>query len=281
MRIDSHQHYWKPARGDYHWMTPPGTVLNRDYLPADLRPALERHKIRKTVLVQAAQTVAETEFLLELAASDDSIAGVVGWLDMEARDFPAQFERFRQNPRFIGLRPMLQDLEDDRWILRPAVVEALRHVADADFPFEFLTYTRHLPYVLEVLDAVPGLRAVIDHVSKPEIRAGKLDPWRELIAAAARHPNLFCKLSGMVTEADHRRWRAADLRPYVEHAVACFGYDRVMFGSDWPVCLLAASYDQVIGALNEILAATLDQDKEKNLFGLNAARFYKLAGEAA
>src|SRR5579875_702584 len=212
MRIDSHQHYWKPARGDYHWMTPPGTVLNRDYLPADLRPALERHKIRKTVLVQAAQTVAETEFLLELAASDDSIAGVVGWLDMEARDFPVQFERFRQNPRFIGLRPMLQDLEDDRWILRPAVVEALRHVAGADFPFEFLTYTRHLPYVLEVLDAVPGLRAVIDHVSKPEIRAGKLDPWRELIAAAARHPNLFCKLSGMVTEADHRRWRAADLR---------------------------------------------------------------------
>ncbi len=281
MRIDSHQHYWKPARGDYHWMTPPGTVLNRDYLPADLRPALERHKIRKTVLVQAAQTVAETEFLLELAASDDSIAGVVGWLDMEARDFPVQFERFRQNPRFIGLRPMLQDLEDDRWILRPAVVEALRHVAGADFPFEFLTYTRHLPYVLEVLDAVPGLRAVIDHVSKPEIRAGKLDPWRELIAAAARHPNLFCKLSGMVTEADHRRWRAADLRPYVEHAVACFGYDRVMFGSDWPVCLLAASYDQVIGALNENLAATLDQDKEKNLFGLNAARFYKLAGEAA
>ena len=154
MRIDSHQHYWKPARGDYHWMTPPGTALHRDYLPADLRPSLERHRIQKTVLVQAAQTVAETEFLLELAASDESIAGVVGWLDMEAPDFTAQFERFRRNPKFIGLRPMLQDLEDDRWILRPAVVETLRHVAGADFPFEFLTYKRHLPYVLEVLDAV-------------------------------------------------------------------------------------------------------------------------------
>jgi L-fuconolactonase len=281
MRIDSHQHYWKPSRGDYHWMTPPGTVLHRDYLPADLRPSLERHKIQKTVLVQAAQTVAETEFLLELAASDDSIAGVVGWLDMEAPDFTTQFEHFRRNPKFIGLRPMLQDLEDDRWILRSAVVEALRHVASADFPFEFLTYTRHLPYVLEVLDAVPGLRAAIDHVSKPEIRAGKLDPWRELIVAAARHPNLFCKLSGMVTEADHQHWRADDLRPYVEHVVACFGFDRVMFGSDWPVCLLAASYDQVIGALNSILASELDQDQEKNLFGLNAARFYKLTGDAA
>jgi L-fuconolactonase len=279
MRIDSHQHYWKPSRGDYHWMTPPGTVLHHDYLPADLRPALERHKIQKTVLVQAAQTVAETEFLLELAASDESIAGVVGWLDMEAPDFTVQFERFRSNPKFIGLRPMLQDLEDDRWILRPAVVEALRHVAGADFPFEFLTYSRHLPFVLEVLDAVPGLRAVIDHISKPEIRVGKLDPWRDWIAAVAQHPNLFCKLSGMVTEADHQHWCAEDLRPYVEHVVASFGFDRVMFGSDWPVCLLAGSYDQVIGALNEILATKLDKDKEEKLFGLNAARFYKLAPE--
>lgn len=281
MRIDSHQHYWKPARGDYRWMTPPGTVLHRDYLPADLRPSLKRHRIEKTVLVQAAQTVAETEFLLELAAADESIAGVVGWLDMEAPDFNVQFELFRCNPKFIGLRPMLQDLEDDRWILRPAVVEALHHVARADFPFEFLTYSRHLPFVLEVLDAVPGLRAVIDHVSKPEIRTGKLDPWRELIAKAARHPNLFCKLSGMVTEADHQLWSAEDLRPYVEHVVDCFGFDRVMFGSDWPVCLLAASYDQVIDALNEILAATLDQAHEGKLFGLNAARFYKLAPENA
>jgi L-fuconolactonase len=280
MRIDSHQHYWKPSRGDYRWMTP-GSVLHRDYLPADLRAVLERHNIQKTVLVQAAQTVAETEFLLELAASDESIAGVVGWLDMEAPDFAAQFERFRRNPKFIGLRPMLQDLEDDRWILRPAVVEALRHVARADFPFDFLTYPRHLPFVLQVLDAVPGLRAVIDHISKPDIRAGKLDPWREWMAAAARHPNVFCKLSGMVTEADHQHWRAEDLRPYVEHVAACFGFDRVMFGSDWPVCLLAASYDRVIGALDEILATRLDQDKEKKLFGLNAARFYKLeAGDA-
>ncbi len=281
MRIDSHQHYWKVKRGDYHWMTPSVTVLYRDYLPADLRPSLLRHNIQKTVLVQAAQTVAETDFLLDIAAADESIAGVVGWLDLEDPRFPEQFEQYRKHPKFIGLRPMLQDLTDDRWILRPQVIASLKLLAETDFPFEFLTYTRHLPFILQTLDSVPQLRAVIDHISKPEICAAKLDPWRELMKRASQHPNLFCKLSGMITEADHQRWSVNDLHPYVEHVVECFGFDRVMFGSDWPVCLLAGSYDQVIDALCEILAPKLTEETEHEVFGLNAVRFYKLKTEAA
>lgn len=280
MRIDSHQHYWKVSRGDYHWMTPAVPVLNRDYHPADLRPSLERHGIDKTILVQAAQTVAETDFLLELAAGDDSIAGVVGWLDMEAPDFLERFQRYRQHPKFIGLRPMLQDLADDRWILRPQVLAALRIVAEADFPFEFLTFPRHLPYVQAALETVPHLRAVIDHISKPEIRAGKLEPWKSSMAQLAQHPSLYCKISGMVTEADHEHWSVADLRPYIEHVVECFGFDKIMFGSDWPVCLLAGSYDQVIGAVEQILSSRLNEEGKRKLFGENAARFYKLSEKA-
>jgi L-fuconolactonase len=261
-------------------MTPQVPVLCRDYLPPDLDPLLMQHGIQRTILVQAAQTLAETDFLLELAAGDDSIAGVVGWLDMESPDFPSQFQRYRKSAKFIGIRPMLQDISDDKWILRPQVLAALRLIADADFPFEFLTCPRHLPFVLQALEAVPGLRAVIDHVSKPEIRAGKLEPWKSWIAQTARHENLYCKLSGMITEADHRHWSANDLRPYVEHVVECFGLDRIMFGSDWPVCLLAGSYGQVITVLTELLSPVLNDDADRKIFGANAARFYKLTDEA-
>ena len=261
-------------------MTPRVPVLYRDYLPTDLRPLLLQHNIQKTVLVQAAQTVAETDFLLDLAAADDSIAGVVGWLDMEDPGFPEQFERYKKCAKFIGIRPMLQDLPDDDWILRPKVLEALRLVADADFPFDFLTYPRHLPFVLQVLELIPGLRAVVDHTSKPEIRSGKLESWKSWMAQAARHENLYCKLSGMITEADHQNWSANDLRPYVEHVMDCFGIDRVMFGSDWPVCLLAGSYGQVIAVVKKLLSSILNEDAERKIFGANAARFYKLDAEA-
>jgi L-fuconolactonase len=279
MRIDGHQHFWKAHRGDYHWMNPSVPVLCRNYLPGDLRPHLVKHGIARTILVQAAQTVAETDFLLELAAQNSFIAGVVGWLDMESPEFQHQFEFYRGNPRFIGLRPMLQDISDPQWIVRPQVLKSLQLVADADFPFEFLTYTRHLPYVLQALESVGPLRAVIDHISKPEIREGKLEPWKELMAQAAQHKNLYCKLSGMITEADPRHWSADDLRPYIEHTVNCFGWDRVIFGSDWPVCLLAGSYDQVVQALIEVLRPRMDAKSEGKLFGINAIDFYKLSVE--
>jgi len=276
MRIDGHQHFWKAERGDYHWMGPGVPALCRDYLPDDLRPHLAKHGITRTILVQAAQTVAETDYLLQLAAQNTFIAGVVGWLDMDSVDFPRRFEFYRKNSKFVGLRPMLQDIPDPAWIVRPQVLKSLQLVADTDFPFEFLTYTRHLPYVLQALESVGSLRAVIDHISKPEIREGKLEPWKQLMAQAAQHGNLYCKLSGMITEADPLHWSVQDLRPYIEHIVDCFGWDRVIFGSDWPVCLLAGSYDQVIQALVEVLRPRMDATSEGKLFGINAMQFYKL-----
>ena len=274
MRIDAHQHYWKVSRGDYGWMSPDMTVLYRDYQPADLEPLLKANGIDRTVVVQAAPTVAETEYLLDLADRHESSAKVVGWLDMESDDFAKELDRLARRPKFAGIRPMIQDLPDDAWMLRPAVLKNLAVLADRGFTFDFLIHPRHLDYALEVVRRVPGLRCVVDHIAKPDIKRGVLDPWRDGIARLAEHPNVYCKLSGMVTEADHDKWTSDDLRPFARHAVACFGYERIMFGSDWPVCLLAATYDQVVAACRDILADDLTPEREKAVFGGNAARFY-------
>jgi len=278
MRIDSHQHFWKLSRGDYSWMKPEMKVLHRDYLPEDLKPSLQTHKIDRTVLVQAAPTIAETDFLLELAKKQDFIAGVVGWLDLESNDLPSLLELYSRQHKLVGLRPMLESLPDDDWILNPRVLDSLRIIAQLDFPFDFLVHTRHLPHVAKVLEEVSGLRAVIDHIAKPEIKAQKLEPWKSLIRDLAQHKNLYCKLSGMITEADHDFWNPEHLRPYIEHVVECFGPERIMFGSDWPVCLLAGSYDQVVGTLETVLNPLLDEASARAVYGENAARFYKLKG---
>jgi L-fuconolactonase len=275
MILDTHQHFWKADRGDYHWMTPDVPVLARDYLPDHLRPELRKAGVGQTILVQAAQTIAETDFLLKIAEETDFVAGVIGWFDLEDENFPAVFEEKQTRHRkLIGVRPMLQDLGDDRWITRVKVIKNLTYLAKRKSVFEFLTYTRHLPFVLQVLDQVPGLHAVVDHISKPEIKTGKLEPWRDLISRVARHENVFCKLSGMVTEADHNSWRPDHLRPYIEHVLDSFGEDRVMFGSDWPVCLLAASYADVLNALRTIAADHVSPNGLTKLFSNNGREFY-------
>lgn len=274
MRVDSHQHFWQVSRGDYYWMSPAVPVLYRDYYPEDLKPHLTSNNIDKTILVQAAPTVSETDFLLGLAHHHDFVGGVVGWLDMEGTDFPDQLAKYCEKRKFIGLRPMLQDLAEDDYILKPAVVRSLKLVAERGLTFDFLTYVRHLPYVLRVLDKVPNVRAVIDHISKPEIRAQKMEPWKSLLGEVAQHENVYCKLSGMITEADHTAWTPEHIRPYVEHVMECFGAERVLFGSDWPVCLQAGTYDQVIEVVSTILAPVLDKAREGKVFGSNAARFY-------
>ncbi|MBT5874682.1 MAG: amidohydrolase family protein [Candidatus Latescibacteria bacterium] len=275
MRIDSHQHFWKVERGDYDWMSPDFEVLYRDYLPEDLLPQIDAHQIDRTVLVQAAQTVAETEFILGLAEGNDRIAGVVGWLDMEADDFEAQLARYRANPKLVGIRPVIHDISDDSWMIRPKVLNSLKHLADQDFPFDFLTYSRHLPYVIQVLEEVPDLRAIMDHISKPEIKAGNMAPWQELMSEVASHPNVYCKISGMITEADHDSWSFIDVIPYMRHVCDSFGHERIVYGSDWPVCLLAGSYDEVIG-LAEQFSANWSEEEQRKFFGDNARAFYKL-----
>jgi L-fuconolactonase len=275
MILDTHQHFWKVDRGDYHWMTPAVPVLARDYLPDDLRPSLRTAGVAQTIIVQAAQTVAETDFILQLAEETDFVAGVIGWFDLEDENFPRAFaEKRKKHPKLLGVRPMLQDLADDDWVIRKKVIANLRYLADQQVVFEFLTYTRHLPTVLVVLEQIPRLHAVIDHISKPEIKAGRMEPWQGLISKVASHQNVFCKLSGMITEADHGTWEPDHLRPYIEHVLESFGEDRVMFGSDWPVCLLAGSYAEAVNALRTVVSTRLSPEGLNKLFWRNGARFY-------
>jgi len=276
MRIDAHQHYWQLERGDYNWLTPEAGLLYRDYLPADLLPHLERHQLDGTILVQAAATHEETSFMLSLAEQNDSILGVVGWIDLNNTNYMAQYEQFSQHPKFVGFRVMIQDMPDERAVLEPAFIEALQAFAKLGVPVDLLVLSRQLDTLVELLDQVPGLRGVVDHIAKPSIADGMLEPWKAQMSRIASHPNIYCKLSGMVTEADHASWKPADLVPYVTHIVDIFGVDRIMFGSDWPVCLLAAEYGQVVEALNQALPAGLTEQNQAALYGLNAKAFYKL-----
>ncbi len=273
MRVDSHQHFWQWSKG---WFSRPESVLSRDYLPTDLEGILQIQGIDKSIVVQTSPTVAETDFLLELAGTSTFIGGVVGWLDLESPDFSRKLEQYCENRFFVAIRPMLQSLPADDWILRPRVMESLSLIAEAGLAFDFLTFTRHLPYVLKVLERLPRLCAVVDHLSKPEIKAGIMQPWQDLIREVALHRNVYCKLSGMMTEADPRNWNLEQLRPYADHVMEHFGSERLMFGSDWPVSLLAAPYEEVLGASKALVVRGLGKDAEDAVFGGNAARFYSL-----
>lgn len=271
--VDAHQHFWEWSKG---WFSRPEPVLSRDYLPADFEPIVRSNQVNKTIVVQTSPTIAETDFLLGLAGSSNFVAGVVGWLDLESSDFPDVLEHYCKKPYFVGVRPMLESILEDNWIMRPRIMESLSIVADAGLAFEFLTFPRHLPYVVQVLDRIPRLRGVIDHLSKPPIRSGKMQPWKDLMREVALRPNVYCKLSGMMTEADYNNWTREQLRPYANHILEQFGAERVMFGSDWPVCLLAASYQEVTDATRDFVTTTLGSYALSAVFGRNAEKFYKL-----
>lgn len=276
MRIDAHQHFWKIDRNDYGWITPEIPVLFRDYLPSDLEPHLLKHGISHTILVQAAPTVEETEYILGLSEHTDSIAGVIGWLDLGNPSFKAQYRQFCRHPKFTGIRVMIQEMDDPRILLSTPYVEALSYFAEENLPVDLLVLADQLPQLAELLQRVPGLRGVIDHLAKPPIASGSLEPWRTHMAEIAQYPGIYCKLSGMVTEADPEGWTQEDFSAYVHAVLDLFGPDRLMFGSDWPVCLMAATYDEVIGVMRQILRERLSPQEMKPIFGANAAGFYKL-----
>lgn len=276
MRIDAHQHYWSIARGDYGWITPEIPKLYRDFLPADLEPHLRVHGLDGTILVQAAPTVSETDFILRLAEQTPSILGVVGWLDLFDPNHRLHYERFSRHPKFAGFRIMIQDMPDAARILEPAFVKALKGYAGDDVPIDLLIVSGQLPPVLELLRQVPNLRGVIDHIGKPSIRSHEWESWTEAMSQAAAFPDIHCKISGMVTEADHESWNYEEFAPYVQHILETFGPDRVMFGSDWPVCLLAAGYDEVIEIVRRALPKSWGEEEQSRLFGVNAKEFYKL-----
>lgn len=272
--LDSHHHLWQPARGDYFWMTP-DLPIARDYMPDDLAPLLRQAGVTKTILVQAADTEAETDFMLELAEQTGWIVGVCGWLDLESSDFPDRLRHYLQNPLWKSFRPMLQDLEEPDWILKPQVMDNLAHAARMGARFEMLTRLPQLPYAVEAITRTEGLKAVVNHISKPNIASGEMEPWASQIAQLRDQGNVYCKLSGMVTEADAEHWTPDDLRPYIAHVMDVFGPDRIMFGSDWPVALLAASsYGDVLNTLRSVIGPHLDAAGHRKLFHDNAARFY-------
>lgn len=275
MIIDSHQHYWKLQRNDYGWLTPNSGLLYSDFLPEDLKGELKQYGIDKTIVVQAAPTIAETEFLLELAREDNTIAGVVGWLDFEADDFREQFERLRQYSKFIGVRPMIQDLPDD-WILQKRIMSNIQHLIDHKFPMDLQLRPRHLTYILKLLEQFPDLKAVIDHLAKPFIHQGSMDPWKEYMEQIATYQNVMCKLSGFVPEYPEEQWHPKDALPYIDHVTRVFGTNRVMFGSDWPVCLHSVTYGDVFQTVRDYVSSIWGTGKIEAVFGLNAATFYQL-----
>jgi len=275
-RIDAHQHYWHPGRGDYDWMPMDNATLARPYGPADLAPALARHRIARSVLVQAAATVQETEYMLGLADATPSVAAVVGWVDFERPEDRAHLERLARHPKFRGVRPMIQDIPDDDWMLRDDVQWGYRALIDLDLSFDALGFPRHLSRFHRLLTQYPDLRVVIDHCMKPQIRSHSPESfrhWADGMRALAEDTGAVCKLSGLVTEADG--WTLDALRPYAAHVLEVFGPDRVMWGSDWPVCRLAASYDDWTRAA-EALTDHLSPEARAAVFGGTAARFYRL-----
>ena len=276
LRIDAHQHYWKINRGDYGWITPEITTLYKDFLPDDLVPHLHDHQIKQTILVQAAPTIEETEFLLELSNENESIAGVVGWLDLEKPNYQTQFSQFKKHPKFLGFRLMIQDMPDETVILKEDYIGALRYFAEKDVPIDLLFVHHQLPAVIQLLEKVPNLRGVVDHIGKPNIAQQVFDPWKNEISQIAKYKNIYCKLSGMITEAEQDQWKLDDFTVYIQHIISEFGVDRIMFGSDWPVCLLAGSYDDVVRILGHSLPKNISEADVNKLFGENAKRFYKL-----
>ncbi len=277
MKIDSHQHFWNPARGDYDWMPKGDPVLDLVYRPSDLNATLVRHQIDGTVLVQAAATVAETEYMLGLADATDFIKGVVGWVDFEKPSDAKVLERLKSHPKFKGVRPMIQDIPDDDWMLRADVQWGYAALADLDLTFDALGFPRHLANFLTVLKRYPKLRVVIDHCMKPQIRdhsAANFTFWAEGMARLAGETGAFVKFSALITEAN-ADWSVATLRPYVEHILRVFGPERIMWGSDWPVCRLRAEYDGWLSAAQS-LTEHLTPTEQACIHGGTAAQFYRL-----
>jgi len=277
--LDAHQHFWtrESIISLFESLGDPLDGLQaiiRDFRPRDLRPILDKLGISETIVVQVNSTLENTQFFLDLAAKNDWIAGVVGWVDLADPDVGTTLDSI-DNPKLVGIRHQWHDEPDPAWIMQPSVLRGLREVARHGLVYELLVKPREWEYIPKVVEAVPELSYVIDHVGKPNIAEGQMDDWIEAMKVASSFPNMYCKISGMITEAKWHEWTVDDLRPYVEKVVDIFGTNRVMFGSDWPVCLLSGTYEQWFGAIQEILKDFSGRDKEL-IFGENARKFYKI-----
>jgi L-fuconolactonase len=275
MRIDAHQHFWRYDAARDGWITGEMSAIRRDFLPPDLQGELSQHGFGGCVAVEAAPSLDQTRFLTGLAREHSFIKGVVGWVDILARDLEVTLEQLCRDRVLVGVRYGAQG-EADGFLARDDVVRGIGCLGRFGLTFDILVYARQLPAALALVERLPGQRFVLDHIAKPAIRDGVLEPWATHIRALARQPNVWCKVSGLVTEADWSSWRIQDLAPYLDVVFEAFGATRLMFGSDWPVCLVAAEYAQVLTAV-EAYAVQCDAAGRAELFGGTAARFYRLS----
>jgi L-fuconolactonase len=279
-RVDAHHHLWDPGRRAYPWMDESVAAIRRPFGVEDLDAAAGPQGFGRTVVVQAVSSVEETEELMAVAAASDRVAGVVGWVDLADPEVAGAIAALRDRPggqTLVGIRHQVHDEPDPDWLLRDQVTDGLAAVADAGLAYDLLVRERELPAARAVARRLPQLTLVVDHLAKPRIREGVTDPWAGELAALARQPNVACKVSGLVTEADWNAWTPTQLVPYVRHAVEAFGPERLLFGSDWPVCLLAAGYGEVVAATAEALdRAGLAPAEREAVFGANARRLYRL-----
>ena len=276
--VDAHHHFWDPARADYPWLTDDLAPIRRAFGPADLAPHLAARGVTRTVLVQSRSSVDETRELLAVAEATPFIVGVVGWVDLTDTGVADTIAGLRSGPggrRLVGIRHQVQDEPDPDWLGRADVRTGVGAVGAAGLVYDLLLRPEHLPAAVAIARALPDVRFVVDHLAKPPIAAGALEPWASGIRPLGELPNVWCKVSGMVTEADQSGWTSADLRPFVDQVVDVFGPERLAFGSDWPLCLLAGSYERVFDAASETLE-TLSDGERSAVFGGNATEVYRL-----
>jgi len=275
MRIDAHQHFWKYDAAEYTWIDDSMAALKRDFLPDESAREMARVGFDACVAVQARQTLDETRWLLGLAAEHPSIAGVVGWVDLQADNVRDQLAALAGHQRLVGIRHIAQSEPDDRFLLRPQVVRGIGLLADFGLAFDILIYRRQLDSAAELVGRLPSQRFVLDHLAKPDLRSGEIDEWERDIRRLAAQPNVFAKLSGLVTEASWARWTSDQIRPYLDVAFDAFGWNRLMIGSDWPVCTVSADYARTMNVVIDYVAARPDHERDAVLGG-NARRFWNL-----
>jgi len=277
MKIDAHQHFWELSRFHYTWLDAPDlSPIRRDFLPDDLAPHLKACGIDRSIIVQTRHELQENRWTLSLCEANPFLAGIVGWVDLASRQCEEQLLEFKDHPKFLGIRHVTQDEPDDDFIVRPDVLRGLKVLEKHRVAFDLLFFVKHLKHAVTVARACPDLPLVIDHLAKPRIREQGFEDWETNFRAAAKCENVYCKLSGLVTEADWKKWKPSDLKPYIDIALDAFGPQRLMYGSDWPVCKLAAEYEQVYQALSENLSA-LSEGERQDIFGKTAVRFYRIA----
>jgi L-fuconolactonase len=278
MRLDSHQHFWHYSPTEYTWMTDQMAILKQDLLPEDLEPLLKGIHFDGCVAVQARQNLEETEWLLELAEQHSFIQGVVGWVDLRSEQLPRQLEKFTRHPKLAGVRHVVHDEPDDNFMLRPEFRRGIAQLRAFDLTYDLLLFPKHLPVAAQLVEEFPEQAFVLDHIAKPRIAEGLLAPWAEDLRRLASFPNVFCKLSGMVTEAKWRQWYPGDFHPYMDTVVDAFGASRLMIGSDWPVCTLSGAYQAVMKIVIDYIQK-FSVEEQAAILGGNCARFYQIAAE--